>query len=226
MKNTIRRALLLTLASLLSATILTACGGGGSSSGSGGLAAGSASISGNVHNGIALLQPDSPAEKMLARLIELTISDAHAGGVQGATVELLDSSGNVLGSQTTDTRGNYEFNGLAPGNYKIKVMYGGQEGITPNIQLTANTRTRLDLSMNGGVTRVEVEAENGRISGEVEDSVSHDDDSEDNVSEDDVSEDDTSEDDESEDNDSEDDDDNSDDDCERRSGAANCEDND
>jgi hypothetical protein len=185
--NRLRRYFLLTLSSLFTAAVLTACGGGGeSSSGSGGAIAGSASISGNVNSGLALNQSAAPGERMLDALFELMVSDAHAAGVGGVTVELL-KGGVVVDSQVTGASGEFQFVGVAPGNYTIRLSQGGQNvGVSPMIQLDANTRTRLELGLNGGLMAVEIKAENGKISGKVEDGTSNDDQkSEDNKSEDD-----------------------------------------
>ncbi|MCP4008386.1 MAG: hypothetical protein GY726_02605, partial [Proteobacteria bacterium] len=76
------------------------------------------------------------------------------------------------------------------------------------IQLQENARTRVEMGINGGVMGLEVKAQNGQISGEVEDGISNDDqNSTDDVSNDDQdSTDDASNDDQnSEDNKSEDD---------------------
>jgi len=193
MKTTnLRRYFLFTLSSLFTAAILTACGGGGdSSSGSGGAIAGSASISGNVNSGFALNQSAEPGERLMDAFFGLMISDAHAAGVGGVKVDLI-KNGRVIDSQTTGASGEFQFTGVAPGNYTIRLSQGGGNvGVSPMIQLDANTRTRLKLGINGGLMSVEVEAENGNISGEVEDGTSSDDqNSTDDVSNDDVSNDD------------------------------------
>lgn len=174
--NKLRRYFLATLSSIFTAAILTACGGGSdSSSGSGGSIAGSASISGNVNSGFALNQSAAPGERLMDALFELMISDAHAAGVGGVKVDLL-KDGRVIDSQTTGASGEFQFTGVKPGNYTIRLSQGGNNvGVSPMIQLDANTRTRLKLGINGGLMSVEVEAENGKISGEVEDGTSSDD---------------------------------------------------
>ena len=45
--------------------------------------------------------------------------DGNESGLQGWTVELLDGSGNLLASTTTDTNGAYQFTGLAAGTYTV-----------------------------------------------------------------------------------------------------------
>ncbi|MEJ2177340.1 MAG: hypothetical protein P8Y12_05205, partial [Gammaproteobacteria bacterium] len=73
------------------------------------------------------------------------------------------------------------------------------------ISLDPNTKTKLELNLDGSVTNMKVEAEESRIAGEINDDGMSDDDSEDDDSSDDDSSDDDSEDDESEDDDSSDD---------------------
>lgn len=214
--NILRRYFLLTLTSLFTAAVLTACGGGGgSSSGSGNLAAGNASIAGNVNSGIVFNHTSQTSERILAALLALAVTDAHAAGVGGVSVDLL-KDGAVVASQLTNENGDFQFTGLAPGSYTIQLSQGGQNiGTSPVIQLDPNTRTKLNLSLNGGINSVEIEAEEDTISGEVEDGVSNDDqESEDDVSDDEDSADDISADDDVSDDDqeSEDDDDKSEDD--------------
>jgi len=48
------------------------------------------------------------------------IQDSGETGKDSVTVELYDSSGNLLKSTTTDASGLYQFTGLLPGDYKVK----------------------------------------------------------------------------------------------------------
>lgn len=48
------------------------------------------------------------------------IQDQGEAGVPGVTVELLDCAGNVLDSMQTDANGNYLFDGLLPGDYRVR----------------------------------------------------------------------------------------------------------
>ena len=165
----IRRYFLYTISSLFTVAVLTACGGGGSSSsGSGGITAGSATLSGNINSGIAFNTTLTPSQRLWAGVLSLAVSEASAAGVDGVTVELLKNGG-VVGSQVTDGSGNFLFAGLAPGSYTVQLSQGGQRiGVSPPIQLDANTRTRLDMGVNGKLASVEIEAQSGKIVGEVE----------------------------------------------------------
>lgn len=59
------------------------------------------------------------------------IQDADEGGATGVTVQLLDAAGNVLAATTTDAGGNYEFGGLAPGDYRIEVILPAGQAFAP-----------------------------------------------------------------------------------------------
>lgn len=47
--------------------------------------------------------------------------DASEPGVPGVVLELLDNTGNVIGTTVTDANGNYLFSNLAAGNYKVRI---------------------------------------------------------------------------------------------------------
>jgi len=47
--------------------------------------------------------------------------DGSEAGVPGVTVQLLDSTGAVVATTTTDTNGEYLFTGLTPGDYKVHI---------------------------------------------------------------------------------------------------------
>ena len=53
------------------------------------------------------------------------IQDSGEPGVAGVTVELLDGLGAVIGSTTTNASGAYSFNGLAPGDYSVRLPDSG-----------------------------------------------------------------------------------------------------
>jgi hypothetical protein len=50
------------------------------------------------------------------------VQDSGEAGLNGVTVQLLNSGGTVLATQTTSGNGNYLFSGLAAGTYKVKVV--------------------------------------------------------------------------------------------------------
>ncbi len=50
------------------------------------------------------------------------VVDAGEPGMAGVTVRLLDSSGTVLATTTTDANGNYLFSSLIPGDYMVEIV--------------------------------------------------------------------------------------------------------
>jgi hypothetical protein len=182
-----------TLFALLTALVVTlaACGGGSSSTG--GAATGS-TVAGTVGNGVAAIHPSAHERPLLLAMAESLVQPAHADGAAGITVELL-LNGAVVASQITDSSGRFQFSGLAPGQYSIRLSQNGEVlGQTTPMQVDAATKTEIELSLNGDVLSVEVEASGDEISGKVEDDSSSDDDSSDDISDDDSSDDDSSDD--------------------------------
>jgi hypothetical protein len=85
--------------------------------------------------------------------------DAGEAGINGVTVQLLNSAGTVLATTTTSGDGNYTFSNLAPGTYTVKVVSSTlPAGSTPTFDLdgiaTANTAT---LTLTAGQNRTEVD---------------------------------------------------------------------
>jgi len=204
-------ALIITLFSLI---LVVGCGGSSdSTTGSGGALAGKSSISGNVNNGISLHQQELPDGGLLAAISRIVVSPAFAAAVAGVEVQLL-LNGAVVDSQITDGSGNFLFSNLPSGSYSLRLMMDGQNvGESPAISLDPNTKTELELMLDGSLINMKVEAADDQILGNVEsndsgnspDDMQSDDDSEDDDSNDDDSEDDDSEDDDSEDDNSDDD---------------------
>ena len=52
-------------------------------------------------------------------------------GIEGVEVQLLDSAGNVVATDTTDANGNYIFEGLLPGDYVVAIVDGQQDSGNP-----------------------------------------------------------------------------------------------
>ncbi|MEX2188836.1 MAG: SdrD B-like domain-containing protein, partial [Pirellulales bacterium] len=79
-----------------------------------------------------LIPPGSLSGSVFADLDEDCLRDANESGIAGVTVHLLDSSGNVLRTTTTDANGRYAFDRLAPGVYGVReeqpsgFFHGGQ----------------------------------------------------------------------------------------------------
>lgn len=189
-----------TLFALLTALVVTlaACGGGSSSSSGGGGASG-ATVAGTVDGDTAAVYPSGEHRPLLVALADTMVKPAHAAGVPGVTVQLLDSGGAVVDSQVTGSDGRFVFSGLPNGQYYLSLQSsdGTFLGQTPAIQVDPNTRTEIELDLSGEITSVEVEAEGDTISGSIEDDLSSDDASSDDLSSDDLSSDDDISDDDS-----------------------------
>ncbi len=58
------------------------------------------------------------------------IQDAGEAGVSGMTVQVIDASGNVVGSDVTDANGAWLVSNLAPGTYTVKFVLGSGQSFT------------------------------------------------------------------------------------------------
>lgn len=201
----VQRFTSLLIVMLVSLTLVVGCGGSGSSATGGGGLAGSSSISGNVNSGISFYQQEADNGGVLAAITNTVVSPALASGVAGVEVELL-LNGAVVDSQITDGSGNFLFTDLPSGSYSLRLMMDGQNvGESPPISLNPNTKTKLELNLDGSVTNMKVEADENQIAGKIDDDGMSDDMLSDDNSSDDDSSDDDSEDDDSSDDSSDDD---------------------
>ncbi|MEA2563804.1 MAG: hypothetical protein QOH06_5308 [Acidobacteriota bacterium] len=87
------------------------------------------------------------------------IQDSGEPGLNGITVQLLNSGGTVIATQTTSGDGNYLIGGLAAGTYKVKVVSSTvPSGSTPTYDLdgtgTAHTAT---VTLAAGQNRTDVD---------------------------------------------------------------------
>ncbi|MDE9799885.1 SdrD B-like domain-containing protein [Staphylococcus delphini] len=78
------------------------------------------------------------------------IQDADEPGIANVTVTLTDADGNVVGTRTTDTNGNYLFEDVKPGDYTV--TFETPEGYTP----TQTGQGTADNDSNGTSTKVTV----------------------------------------------------------------------
>ncbi len=77
------------------------------------------------------------------------VQDAGEPNVSGVKVNLLNSSGTTIGTQTTDGSGNYLFTNLTPGTYSIQFDLSTlPAGYTPTIQNAAIATTQTDSDAN------------------------------------------------------------------------------
>ncbi|GAA3402318.1 SdrD B-like domain-containing protein [Paenibacillus hodogayensis] len=81
------------------------------------------------------------------------VQDAGEVGLAGVTVKLLDSSNNELATKTTDTNGNYLFDKLWPGTYKVKfILPNDKHKFTVKGASSATPATDSDAEPTNGIT--------------------------------------------------------------------------
>lgn len=75
-------------------------------------------------------------------------------GLEGVTVNLLDSLGNVIATTTTDENGHYAFGNLPDGNYTVQVdvstLPGGGAGLTNSLDPDGGLANESDVTITGG----------------------------------------------------------------------------
>ncbi len=76
------------------------------------------------------------------------VQDADEAGIKGVTVKLLNSSGAVVASTTTGDLGNYVFNGLDAGSYKVQVTKPSGYYVTKQ-DLGGNDANDSDINTSG-----------------------------------------------------------------------------
>jgi len=76
--------------------------------------------------------------------------DPGENGVAGVTVELYDDQGNLVGTTTTDSNGNYIFTDLVPGDYKLTFI--PPAGMTFTIQDAGSDTSDSDVDPIMGMT--------------------------------------------------------------------------
>src|SRR5580692_10627645 len=84
------------------------------------------------------------------------VTDPSGATIAGAKVDAKDLGTNLVTSTTTSSQGYYEFPLLPVGRYVISVENTGfRQTVTPEIELNAGTKPRVDLAMQvGGVSQV------------------------------------------------------------------------
>ena len=111
---------------------------------------------------IAQLTPQTHESAMAggAGSVSGSVTDPSGAAISGAQVRLYDSSGNLVGSQTTDEEGNYEFDDLPPSNYRLQVNKDGfQQYVVTGLPLTNGNDVTQDLSLRLGTVSQTVTVE-------------------------------------------------------------------
>jgi hypothetical protein len=87
------------------------------------------------------------------------VQDSGEAGINGATVQLLDSTGTVIATTTTSGDGNYTFRNLLAGNYTVKVVSSTlPAGVTPSYDFDGTgTANSAAVALTGGQMRTDVD---------------------------------------------------------------------
>src|SRR5262249_26366567 len=79
------------------------------------------------------------------------VKDQTGAMVPNATVTATNTATNVARTTLTNASGVYDFPGLIPGMYQVKVTAGGfQTAVTNNIELQVQQTARVDFSLAVG----------------------------------------------------------------------------
>lgn len=77
------------------------------------------------------------------------VTDSNGTTLNGITVQLIDSTGKVIATTSTNDKGNYQFDGLKPGNYKVEVTYNGLNesgsGVIVDKDITVNIEVKVEV---------------------------------------------------------------------------------
>lgn len=70
-----------------------------------------------------------------------TVVDPTGAVVPGAAVQIFDASGKAVDADTADDQGKYEFDGLAPGNYRVQITKPGFATLVQNVMVGGGEQT-------------------------------------------------------------------------------------
>src|SRR5690348_14506798 len=89
-----------------------------------------------------------------------TVVDPSGAVVPGAEVQIFDANGKAVDSDTADDQGKYEFDGLAPGNYRVQITKTGFSTLIQNVMVGEGAQTlNGTLQVGAATSTVEVTAE-------------------------------------------------------------------
>ena len=83
------------------------------------------------------------------------VQDSSENGINGATVQLLNSGGSVIDTDTTSGDGNYLFTNLVAGTYTVRVI--APTGFDQTFDLDGTLNNQHTLTLNAGQSRTNVD---------------------------------------------------------------------
>ncbi|MCX6595661.1 MAG: carboxypeptidase-like regulatory domain-containing protein, partial [Acidobacteria bacterium] len=87
-----------------------------------------------------------------------TVTDASGGTVAGAKVTLTATQTGLSNNSQTNQSGNYSFNNLQPGSYRVEVeMAGFRKVIRDQVDILVNSTARIDVSLQPGQVSESIE---------------------------------------------------------------------
>ena len=107
----------------------------------------------------AQLTPQTHESAMLGGLgaVAGTVTDASGAVVANAQVKLLDASGTLVGSKTTDSAGHYDFGDLPAANYRLEVSSPGfQTTVVNGLSLGEGSQVAQEVKLNVGAANTSV----------------------------------------------------------------------
>ena len=89
-----------------------------------------------------------------------TVIDPAGAVIPGAAVQIFDADGKAVDSDTADDQGKYEFDGLAPGSYRVQFTRSGFATLVQNVMVGAGGQTlNATLQIGAASSTVEVTAQ-------------------------------------------------------------------
>ncbi|HTS26540.1 MAG TPA: carboxypeptidase-like regulatory domain-containing protein [Bryobacteraceae bacterium] len=99
----------------------------------------------------AVLAPCLPAQTSTTGAVTGVVTDPSGAVVPKAEVELANMDTNAVEKQTTNDAGQYGFNGLMPGHYKVTVKASGFRTFSePNLLVEVNRGTNVPVALEVG----------------------------------------------------------------------------
>ena len=101
---------------------------------------------------LALLVPAGRSDaQVLYGSVVGNVSDNTKAAVPGATVTLINKATNLAREGTSRSDGTYSFVNVPPGTYTVRVVLAGfKESLRENVPISANTVSRVDVSLEVG----------------------------------------------------------------------------